>query len=139
MPRRELQRALGVAGSTVSRMLLSLEKLGLLLREVMLEDRRRIWVELTDAGRRCVRRAARLLIDSGRMQFAVESALCPDRWQNETACLLAGAVCDRILRRLRYTYCDLATLHYPLVPDYVPLKPDQVWAAMAARDQRRPL
>ena len=41
MPRRELHRALGVAGSTVSRMLLSLENLGLLLREIMLDDHRR--------------------------------------------------------------------------------------------------
>src|SRR5882757_5085939 len=47
MPQREIQRALGVAGSTVSRMLRSLEDLGLVLREIMLEDHRRTWVELT--------------------------------------------------------------------------------------------
>jgi DNA-binding MarR family transcriptional regulator len=138
MPRRELQRALGVAGSTVSRMLLSLEKLGLLVREIMLEDHRRVWVELTGLGRQSVREAAHFLIASGPTQLAVDSALCPDRWHDATACLVAQAACDRILRRFRRAYGDLATLHYPLVLEYVPMSPDQVWAAMVARNKRRP-
>lgn len=133
MPQREIQRALGVAGSTVSRMLRSLEDLGLVLREIMLEDHRCTWVELTDAGRRSVLAAARLLIHTRRVKTAVESALCPSGWQNETACLLARAACDRTLQRFRYAYGDVATLEYPLVPDHAPPDVNRVPAVLLAR------
>jgi DNA-binding MarR family transcriptional regulator len=75
---RELQRALGVAAATVSRMLSSLEELGLVEREVSEEDHRCQNVVLTKAGRRCVLRAARLLIHTGHIQLMVDSALSPD-------------------------------------------------------------
>jgi DNA-binding MarR family transcriptional regulator len=136
MPQRELQRALGVAASTVSRMLSSLEDLGLVDREIMIEDHRRTWVELTREGRRCVQRAAWLFIHSGRVRLAVDSALCPDRWYRETACRLASAACDRTLTRLRHTFGDFATRDYPRTPEYIPPDPDHVWSKFVAR--RRP-
>lgn len=120
MPQRAIQRALGVARSTVSRMLRSLEDLGLVEREILLEDQRCMWVELTNSGRRSVLAAARLLIRTGRVKTAVEGALCPSGRENESACLLARGACDRTLRRFRYAYGDVATLEYPLVPGYVP-------------------
>jgi DNA-binding MarR family transcriptional regulator len=133
MPQRELQRALGVAASTVSRMLSSLEDLGLVDREIMLEDYRRTWVELTRAGRRCVRRAAGLIIHTGWVQLAVDSALCPSRWYSETACLLATAACERTIGRLRHAFGDVATLDYPRTPEYVCPDPDRVWSAIISR------
>lgn len=136
MPQRELQRALGVAASTVSRMLSSLEKLGLVDREIMIEDRRRTWVELTHEGRRGVQRAAWLLIRTGRIQLALDSALCPDRWYRETACRLARAACERTLGRLRHAFGDLATRDYPRAPDYVPPDPDRVWSKFITRTCR---
>src|ERR1019366_3816694 len=83
---RDLQRALGVAAPTVSRMLRSLEDLGLIEREVMEEDHRCRNVLLTKAGRRCVFKAARLLIHTGHIQLMVDSALSPDRWYDPVAC-----------------------------------------------------
>ena len=133
MPQRELQRALGVAASTVSRMLSSLEDLGMVDREIMLEDHRRTWVELTRVGRRYVRRAARRFIHTGWIQLAVDSALCPARWYSETACLLANAACKRTLGRLRHAFWDLATLDYPRTPEYVRPDPDRVWSAIISR------
>src|SRR6202034_4742155 len=53
----ELRRVLGVTAPTVSRMLASLEDLGLVEREVLDEDHRCQNVVLTKAGRRCVFRA----------------------------------------------------------------------------------
>jgi DNA-binding MarR family transcriptional regulator len=114
---RELQRALGVAASTVSRMLASLEDLGLVTRDAMEEDLRRRWVELTKAGRRCVFRAAELLVHTGTVQLTVDSALSPDQWHNPTVCREANAQFDRSLRLLRHAFRDLATLEYPYAHD----------------------
>ena len=110
---RELQRALGVVAATVSRMLTSLEELGLVEREVVEEDHRCRHVVLTKSGRRCVFRAARLLIHSGNVQLTVDSALSPDRWYQPTACRLARDQFDRSLYLLRHAYGDVATVHYP--------------------------
>jgi DNA-binding MarR family transcriptional regulator len=60
LSQRDLQRTLDVSAATVSRMLKSLEALGLVEREVM-ADRRRRNVVLTEAGRRCAVKGARIL------------------------------------------------------------------------------
>ena len=60
MTQRELRKALGVSGPTVSRMLGSLEELGLVEREVSDLDRRERYVMLTNAGR-ALRRARRFV------------------------------------------------------------------------------
>jgi DNA-binding MarR family transcriptional regulator len=113
MSQRRLQRELGVAAPTVSRMLASLEELALVEREVMAEDRRCHRVRLTREGRQRVLRAARLLIHSGHVQLAVDSALCPQRWPSKLAGDIAGGLLDTTLRRLRHAYGDVATLGYP--------------------------
>src|ERR1700754_142049 len=61
MAQRALQRTLGVCGATVSRMLTSLEELGLIERTVMPSDRRQKIVELTLEGR------ARVWLAIGRL------------------------------------------------------------------------
>jgi DNA-binding MarR family transcriptional regulator len=114
---RELQRSLGVASSTVSRMLTSLEKLGLIEREVMDGDHRYRNVVLTKAGRRCVFRAARVLIHSGNIQLAVDSALSPDLWHDASACRRVRDAFDRSLLYVRHAYGDVATVRYPLAAD----------------------
>jgi DNA-binding MarR family transcriptional regulator len=110
---RELQRALGVAASTVSRMLGSLEELGLVVREVVEDDGRQRYVMLTKEGRRSVLRAARALIHSGVVDLTIDSALSPALWQDPDGRWKARHECLRPLRLLRYAYRDRATHEYP--------------------------
>jgi DNA-binding MarR family transcriptional regulator len=110
---RELQRALGVAASTVSRMLGSLEELGLVAREVAEDDGRQRYVELTEAGRRSVVRAARALIHSGVVDLTIDSALSPATWHVPGVSSTARRGCLHPLRLLRYAFRDRATPDYP--------------------------
>jgi DNA-binding MarR family transcriptional regulator len=116
MLQRDLQRALGVAAATVSRMLKSLEQLGFVERTVMEEDHRRRYVALTKAGRLRVLKAARLLIHSGNIPLMVDSALSPDRWYDAAACRRVRDELGRSLHLLRHAYRDVATRHYPHAP-----------------------
>lgn len=122
LTQRELRKALGVSGPTVSRMLGSLEDLGLVEREVSDLDRRERYVRLTRAGRRCVRRTARRLIRTGLVQLALDSALCVDQWHNAKACEAASKACNRMLGRLRRAFGDVATFAYPSTNDDEELK-----------------
>jgi DNA-binding MarR family transcriptional regulator len=114
---RELRGALGVSAPTVSRMLASLEELGLLRRERARFDRRQRMVALTEAGHRCIREAIRQLIGWGAAQLLVDSALCPGRWNDDMACLTAMDACDGYLSDIREAYGDVATLYYRWHPD----------------------
>jgi DNA-binding MarR family transcriptional regulator len=114
---RELRGALGVSAPTVSRMLASLEELGLLRRKRTPYDRRQRLVELTDPGRRCIRDAMRQFIKWGAAQLMVDSALCPGGWHDDMACLTAMDTCDGCLSHLRDAYGDVATLYYRWHPD----------------------
>jgi DNA-binding MarR family transcriptional regulator len=116
-PQRALRRELGVSAPTVSRMLGSLEELGLVQRQPSTLDRRQRLVLLTDAGRRCVRKAIRLFIHSGCAQLAVDSALCREGWWNWSKCLVAVDRCESTLNALRSAYGDVATLYYRWHPD----------------------
>lgn len=122
LTQRELRKSLGVSGPTVSRMLGSLEDLGLIEREVSDLDRRERYVRLTKAGRRCVRRTVRLLIHTGLVQLALDSALCVDQWHNAKACERASEACDRMLGRLRRAFGDVATFAYPSTNEEEELK-----------------
>jgi DNA-binding MarR family transcriptional regulator len=110
---RELQRALGVAASTVSRMLGSLEELGLIVREVAEDDGRQRYVMLTEAGRQSVLRAARSLIHSGVVDLTIDSALSPALWHDPVVRWRARHECLRPLDLLRRAFRDLATPEYP--------------------------
>ena len=113
MLQRELQRALGVAAPTVSRMLGSLEELGLVVREVAEDDGRQRYVELTKEGRRSVLRAARALIHSGLVDLTIDSALSPALWHDPVVRSMARRECLRPLTLLRYAFRDRATPEYP--------------------------
>jgi len=77
------------------------------------EDHRYRNVVLTKAGRRCVLKAARLLIHTGHIQLMVDSALSPDRWYDPVACRRVHDEFARTLHFVRDAYRDVATLHYP--------------------------
>jgi DNA-binding MarR family transcriptional regulator len=70
-------------------MLKSLEAIGLLRRERPPWDRRQRLVHLTEAGGRCIRRAIGHFIQWGAAQLMVDSALCPECWSDDAACLTA--------------------------------------------------
>jgi DNA-binding MarR family transcriptional regulator len=113
MLQRDLREALGVSAPTVSRMLASLEDLGLLSRERLEGDLRHRSITLTKEGRRCIQRAIRHFVRSGYARLALESALCPFDWWNKGACERATRGCDDMLERLREAYGDRATPDYP--------------------------
>ena len=114
---RELRRTLGVNRTTVSRMLGSLEALGLVTRERSYGDRRTRLVSLTDAGRSRIERAIDRLIGSGAAQLVVDSAVAGEPWFDEMACLYAGDAFESFLYRIRGAFRDRATLCYPWQPD----------------------
>lgn len=112
----DLRRTLGVTAPTVSRMLRSLEKLGLVVRErPRYGDTRQRNVSLTIAGRVCLRRAYRALIRRPVVQRAFNTALTAgipgSSWLAETD------VTDFICQRIRKGFGDTATLYYPWCPD----------------------
>ena len=120
MNQSALRKVLGVSRATVSRMLASLEDLGLVRREVTTADRRQKFVELTKNGRRRIASAHRQLTRSGWAQLAIDSALAGKhadyRWCNEAACVEANASLHVMLGDLREGFHDFATLYYPLGP-----------------------
>jgi DNA-binding MarR family transcriptional regulator len=118
-----LRKLLGVCRATVSRMLGSLEKLGLVRRSISAFDRRRKVVELTNRGKWRVARAHHEFVRSGWAQLAVDSALGAEgrsyRWYDEDDCIEATSLLDGLLRSVREGFGDRATLQYPWDPDEV--------------------
>jgi DNA-binding MarR family transcriptional regulator len=121
-----LRRRLGVSRPTVSRMLASLEELGLVRREREERDRRQISVSLTQRGFDLIRRAKKVFMSGGLAQLAVDTALVAEvdgqivgsRRQTKSRCLLANETMGGLLRKIRYTFGDFAKLSYPLQPDH---------------------
>jgi DNA-binding MarR family transcriptional regulator len=115
---RKLARELGVTRSTVSRMLASLEALGLVVRTRPSTDRRQRWVALTDPGRSLIHCAVFRFCRTGAAQLAVDSALGGERWYDtEDHCFFAMATLDDTLTGIRRAFADSATLYYPWHPD----------------------
>ena len=121
---RLLRQTLGVNRTTISRMLGSLESLGLVVRERSYGDRRTRSVRLTKAGLRCIRTAIQHLIESGAVQLSVDSAVAGalssppgTAWHDDMACLYSIDVLESFLRGLREAYGDTATLYYRWHPD----------------------
>jgi DNA-binding MarR family transcriptional regulator len=120
----DLRRELGVSRPTVSRMLASLEELGLVLRKRDSKDRRQVFVALTEAGRVLIRNAERIFIHSGYIQLAVDTALGPEagaptmsaptsnRWYDEVACMIATEAFEDQLDLVRSAFGDFARLVY---------------------------
>jgi DNA-binding MarR family transcriptional regulator len=117
----DLRGRLGVSRPTVSRMLGSLEELGLIRRTRDRVDGRQRVVALTEEGCTLIRRALRHFFESGWAQLALDSALGRDlpgqRWCDDGHCLLETDNLDSLLRRIRHAFGDVATLFYPWCPD----------------------
>ena len=114
---RQLREMLGVSRATISRMLISLEELGLIERRRCQTDRRQLHISLTAAGLSRLRRATAAFITSGAAQLAVDSALTQGRVHDESLCFTQMGIAEGILRLLRDAFRDLARLHYPWHPD----------------------
>ncbi len=113
-----LRRTLGVAASTVSRMLTSLEALGLVERSRSEVDRRARDVRLTPLGRRRLGLALGFFIRAGAAALALDCALGGERWYDADGyCFFEWGNLESALGRLRRAFGDSATLHYPWHPD----------------------
>jgi DNA-binding MarR family transcriptional regulator len=117
LPQFELCQALGVSAATVSRMVSSLEKLGLIARHTTVLNRRLRHVSLTAEGRRVIEDAIDRFVTWGTAQLAVDSALCPRRWMDRGSCSRAGWRLEKTLDTIRHAYGDIADLYRPWEPD----------------------
>ena len=107
----DLRRILGVTATVVSRMVRSLETLGLVTRRRETDgDRRQIQVILTKRGLETVERASRLLIRPIRR--AVYKVICYGRHRDPHARFVAMETLESYLRALRERFRDSATLYY---------------------------
>src|ERR1700678_587761 len=108
-----LRRELGVSRPTVSRMLASLEQLGLIHRTRAPSDLRQLIVALTRRGGTLIRKAERLFIDSGWAELALAPALDVHepggRWCDPLHCLFETDKLEGLLQRFRDTFGDIAT------------------------------
>ena len=116
----ELRRKLGVHKSVVSRMLQSLEKLGLVSRRRSYGDRRRLWIGLTEAGVARLRDTARCLARASRRLLWM--AICFGRWRKRGERFQNMEMYESYLTVIRREYGDVARLSYPWYPDV--LDPD---------------
>lgn len=117
-----LRRSLGVSRATVSRMLASLEDLGLVSRTVDMHDRRKRLVKLTTLGRWRISYAHRNITACGWAQLAVDSALGEKgtyHWCDKKACIAVTHLLDGLLTKLRWAFFDRAKLDYPWNPHFI--------------------
>ena len=94
----DIRRELGVSAPTVSRMLDSLEDLGLVRREEVEHDRRHRYVHPTVLCRKIMTLAAGLLVESGFSDLMVRSIFVPERWFDLN---ITREVLTRFVLRLR--------------------------------------
>ena len=112
---RELPRKLGVHKSVVSRMLRSLERLGLVKRRRGYGDRRGNWVELTVAGVARLRDTARCLVRPYRRLLWM--TICFGKWWDPAVRFRHMSDYESYLHAIRSQYGDVAWLPYPLHPE----------------------
>jgi DNA-binding MarR family transcriptional regulator len=107
---KDLPARLGVTAGVVSRMLRSLEDLGLVTRKPPSGDRRQRHVELTEAGLTCLRDAWTLLVRLVR-RFVYE-AICFGKHRDPEQRFARIAELESYLDVLRHDFGDTATLYY---------------------------
>jgi DNA-binding MarR family transcriptional regulator len=113
----DLRRMLGVSASVISRMLQSLERLGLVGRERPAQggDRRQRLVRLTAAGIECIAAAHKKLVRAAKR--LVYEAICFGKHRDPGAQFVHMAQLESYLRAMRTHYGDTASLAYPWHPD----------------------
>jgi DNA-binding MarR family transcriptional regulator len=115
-PQVDLCNALGVSAPTVSRMVNSLQELGLVERQTAPEDRRLRLVVLTEAGRRCIEGAIARFRGAGLAQRLVDRALQVKR-RGKDVCTRLEEQLVTTLDEIRRAYRDVANLYRPWEPD----------------------
>jgi len=110
-----VRRQLGVCKSVVSRMLKSLEKLGLVTRSRPYTDKRQRFVELTERGRRCVREAMACLERASCRLLSI--AICFGKEHDKDRRFEHMCMFESYLLGIRRHYGDTAPLLYPWHPD----------------------
>jgi DNA-binding MarR family transcriptional regulator len=111
----ELPGELGVHKSVVSRMLRSLEQIGLVSRRRCEGDRRQVWVELTEAGLARLRDAAQCLARASVRLLCM--AICFGRWRDPHERFRHMSAYESYLGVIRMKYGDCASLAYRWHPD----------------------
>ena len=106
-----LRRILGVARSTISRMLASLERLGFLERAARRYSR---YIELTPLGRQVLRRAARRMMGRRLARRAVDGAF----GRRPSVRFVRRGDLEGLLAVVRRRFGDVATLDYPWYLDH---------------------
>ena len=114
-----LRDILGYCRATTSKMLISLEKLGLIKRSVYPRDRRQRLVELTWPGRKRLGAAKLRFMWSGWAELAFASAISSTglyQWHSEESVMAAKSWLIPRLDALREGFDDVASLEYPWDP-----------------------
>jgi DNA-binding MarR family transcriptional regulator len=114
-----LRKMLGVTAPTVSRMVKSLEALGLVRTERARIDRRQRYVELTKAGLERIRAAAECFV-RGRIGKRILRRTFGTGWtggRRTDEAFRQTSELEDMLRCVRAMCGDTATLHYPGHPD----------------------
>jgi DNA-binding MarR family transcriptional regulator len=130
LAQHDLLGLLGVTSATISRMLRSLEELGLIVRKPHPRNPQRRWVTITWAGAHRLRAAIDEVVDSGELAWAVAEILNPHPGRRATA-EAAIKEMDILLTRGRVSLSDIATLTFPYDRDEAPGSPPD-------RDRDRP-
>jgi DNA-binding MarR family transcriptional regulator len=107
---REVQRALGVSASVVSRMLRSLERLGWVIRKRSASDRRQFEVTLSQAGTACIREAYAALKSAAKR--LVYLAICFGRHRDPGQRFVHMETLESYLGTMRKQWFDTAQLYY---------------------------
>ena len=111
----DIRRALGVCAMTVSRMVRSLEALGIVTRTRAERDRRQLEVRVTPLGKALVRYVRRRLIRRGVVDRLIDNWFLFDpKTKNRIGEL---EMFETTLHRTRRRLSDGATVFYPWHPD----------------------
>jgi len=116
MRQSAIREILGIARTTLSRMIKALLALGFIRRERSKLDKRQYYVSLTHYGIETVEHATRTIIYSGIITNCVVHFIC-DKWQCPATTLRQVDEVDMKLFHMRDRLLDRATLYYPWHPD----------------------
>jgi DNA-binding MarR family transcriptional regulator len=128
-PQKALRVLLGVSAQTISRMIQSLMKSGLLLKRVMVDDRRRRELAFTEECKEVMRRAVGEIVLGGLGTHVAGRALTDQGWPASLQTRRAAvAEADELFNRLRHGLLDNAFFSYdpengepePALPKFLP-------------------
>lgn len=117
MRQSDLRRKLGVSAPTVSRMLRSLEELGLVARAVERTDTRQRTVSLTALGLKTLRRAMAEIIGTDLLHFAFDCVLEAEPPGGESFRFVRMSELEDSLCAVRSGFGDTGRVSYPWHPD----------------------